>query len=102
MVDMARPSGALVAQGAWNSMPWAAARNSMATMLAVLKAMSCRRRAAKVAMETWSSWLAEVGRLSTLAGCARDLFSEARAAAVTWAIMKPEFMPGSVTRKAGR
>ena len=26
-------------------------------------------------MLTWSSWLAEVGRLSTLAGCASDLFS---------------------------
>ncbi len=44
-------------------------------------------------MLTWSSWLAEVGRLSTLAGCASDLFSEASAAAVTCAIMKPELSP---------
>ena len=37
-------------------------------------------------MLTWSSWLAEVGKLSTLAGWASDLFSLARDAAVTWAI----------------
>ena len=61
----------------------------MPTMRAVFCSIGCRRRAAKVAMETWSSWLAEVGRLSTLAGCASDLFSEASAAAVTCAIMKP-------------
>ncbi len=53
-------------------------------------------------MLTWSSWLAEVGRLSTLAGCASDLFSEASAAAVTCAIMKPEFSPGCSTRNGGR
>jgi hypothetical protein len=34
-----------------------------------------RRRAAKVAIDTWSSWFAEVGSESTLAGCASDLFS---------------------------
>ena len=44
-------------------------------------------------MLTWSSWLAEVGRLSTEAGCASDLFSEASAAAVTCAIMNPELSP---------
>ena len=53
-------------------------------------------------MLTWSSWLAEVGRLSTEAGCASDLFSEASAAAVTCAIMKPELTPGSSTRNGGR
>src|SRR5256885_10708599 len=53
-------------------------------------------------METWSSWLAEVGRLVTLLGWARHWFSAARAAAVTWAIMKPEFTPLSAIRKAGR
>ena len=37
--------------------------------------------------------MAEVGSESTLAGCASDLFSEASAAAVTCAIMKPEFTP---------
>ena len=50
-------------------------------------------------MLTWSSWLAEVGRLSTLAGCASDLFSDASAAAVTCAIMKPEFRPGSARQE---
>jgi hypothetical protein len=34
-----------------------------------------------------------VGRLSTLAGWARLLFSLASDAAVTWAIMKPLFRP---------
>ncbi|MDT4851106.1 hypothetical protein FQZ97_852760 [compost metagenome] len=53
-------------------------------------------------MLTWSSWLALVGRLSTLAGWACDLFSEASAAAVTWAIMKPLLRPGLSTRKGGR
>ena len=83
-------------------MPCAAASNSMATMPAVLSAMSPRRRAAKVAIDTWSSWLAEVGSESTLAGCASDLFSEASAAAVTCAIMKPEFTPEAAVRKGGR
>ena len=40
--------------------------------------------------------------MSTLAGKARLLFSETRAAAVTWAIMKPELTPLSSTRKGGR
>src|SRR3989344_3352838 len=53
-------------------------------------------------METWSSWLADVGRLVTLLGLARHWFSAASAAAVTWAIMKPEFTPLSRIRKAGR
>ena len=35
-------------------------------------AAGARRRSPST---TWSSWLAEVGRLSTLAGCASDLFS---------------------------
>ena len=52
-------------------------------------------------MLTWSSWFAEVGRLSTEAGCASDLFSEASAAAVTCAIMKPELSPPCRTRNAG-
>ena len=51
-------------------------------------------RPAHGAMLTWSSWPAEVGRLSTEAGCARVLFSETSAAAVTCAIMKPDSRPG--------
>jgi hypothetical protein len=46
--------------------------------------------------------LAEVGRLSTLAGCASDLFSLASDAAVTWAIMKPRIDPGISLRNGGR
>ena len=75
-------------------MPCAAASSSMPRMCAVLAIIGCRRRAAKVAIDTWSSWLAQVGRLSTLAGWASDLFSLASAAAVTWAIMKPQLRPG--------
>ena len=63
--------------------------------------MSHRRLPAFGAIDTWSSWLAEVGRLSTLCGWARALLSLARAAAVTWAIMKPEFTPPLATRKGG-
>ena len=53
-------------------------------------------------MLTWSSWFADVGSESTDAGCASDLFSEASAAAVTCAIMKPELTPPSSTRNGGR
>ena len=63
--------------------------------------MSWSRRAPWVAMLTWSSWLAEVGMLSTLAGWASPLFSEVSAAAVMPAIMKPLFSPLSWTRNAG-
>ena len=61
-----------------------------------------RRRAPCAAIETWSSWLAEVGIESTLAGWARCLFSETSAAAVTCGIMKPELSPGFGVRNAGR
>ena len=40
--------------------------------------------------------------MSTLAGKAWVLFSDTRAAAVTWAIMKPELTPLSAIRKGGR
>ena len=59
-----------------------------------LSAISSRRRAPCAAIETWSSWLAEVGIESTLAGWARCLFSATSAAAVTCGIMKPELSPG--------
>ena len=65
-------------------------------------AIGVSRRAANVAMLTWSSWFAEVGSESTDAGCASDLFSDASAAAVTCAIMKPELTPPSATRNGGR
>ena len=53
-------------------------------------------------IETWSSLPAEVGIESTLAGWARVLLSETSAAAVTCAIMRPEWSPPSRARKAGR
>ena len=88
---MAQASASLgdVLSGARNSMPCAAASSSIATMADVLPAIGVSRRAANVAMLTWSSWFAEVGSESTDAGCASDLFSDASAAAVTCAIMKP-------------
>ncbi len=74
----------------------------MATTFSVLATISRHLRAAIVPMETWSSLLADVGMESTLAGWASTLFSETSAAAVYCAIMKPEFNPPSLTRKAGR
>ncbi len=53
-------------------------------------------------MLTWSSWFADVGSESTECGCASALFSDASAAAVTCAIMKPELTPPSSTRNGGR
>ena len=52
-------------------------------------------------MLTWSSLLAEVGIVSTLAGCASVLSSDASAAAVTCAIMKPDWSPPCRVRKGG-
>ena len=89
--------------GRRNSRAWQAASSSTARMRARVadhRARPCGRRSAP--METWSSLPAEVGMESTLAGWARTLFSEARAAAVTWAIMRPECSPPSRARKAGR
>jgi hypothetical protein len=60
------------------------------------------RRAPWAAMETWSSWLAEVGVESVEQGLARCLFSLIRAAVVTSAIIRPEFSPGSGVRNGGR
>ncbi|MNL21466.1 hypothetical protein D3C87_1427580 [compost metagenome] len=67
----------------------------------MFSAISHRRLPAAGAMDTWSSWLAEVGRLSTECGWDNALFSLASAAAVTWAIMKPEFTPPLATRNGG-
>ena len=61
----------------------------------LLKLVLGSLRPAHGAMLTWSSCPAEVGRLSTEAGCAYALFSETSAAAVTCAIMKPDSRPGS-------
>ena len=53
-------------------------------------------------IETWSSWLALVGMVSTLDGWASVCSSLTRAAAVYWAIISPERSPGASVRKAGR
>ena len=52
----------------WKSQPCAAASSSMPMTAPALSAMSISRRAPCAAIETWSSWLAEVGIESTLAG----------------------------------
>ena len=59
----ASSSAAELCSGRRNSMPCAAASSSMPRMCAVLAIIGCSRRAANVAIDTWSSWLAEVGRL---------------------------------------
>ena len=59
-------------------------------------------RAAVAPIETWSSWFALVGIESADDGCASTLFSDARAAAVYWTIIRPLFRPGSGVRNAGR
>ena len=66
----------------------------MPSTRAVLSQIFSSLRPAHGAMLTWSSCPAEVGRLSTEAGCAYVLFSETSAAAVTCAIMKPDSRPG--------
>ena len=54
--------------GAWKSQPCAAASNSMPITAVAFSTMGSSRRAPCAAIETWSSWLAEVGIESTLAG----------------------------------
>ena len=70
-------------------MPSAAAISSTAITPAALRAICAALRAAIGAIETWSSWPAEVGIESTLAGKARLLFSLTSAAAVTCGIIRP-------------
>src|ERR1700682_1998631 len=101
MMACASSSGFEVLRGRRKSMPCAAASSSIEAIPEVLSAMSERRRAAKADIDTWSSWLAEVGSESTLAGWASDLFSEASAAAVAWAVMNPELTPLGGGRDGG-
>ena len=49
----------------------------------------------------WRTFAAEVEIESTEAGWLSTRFSATRAAAVQWAIMKPECKPPLATRKAG-
>ena len=58
-------------------------------------------RAAPQPIETWSSCIALVGSVSTLAGTARRRFSATIAACVYWAIIMPELTPASAARNGG-
>ena len=100
--DRTASSGSEERSGRRNSRASQAARSSTASTRPVLATTRAAFHAAVGPMETWSSLPAEVGIESTLAGWARTLFSEARAAAVTCAIMSPECSPPSRARKAGR
>ncbi len=73
----------------------------MERIRATFRATILAFRAAVTPMLTWSSWLADVGMLSTLAGCANTLFSDAKAAAVTCTIINPELRPPSLTKNGG-
>src|SRR5690606_30819274 len=88
--------------GARRSSACAAAISSTATTVAALSTTSRSLRAACAPIETWSSWFALVGMVSTEAGWASTLFSLTNAAAVYWATIRPEFRPPSRVRKAGR
>ena len=85
-----------------NRCPRPPAISSTAITPAALRAICAALRAAIGAIDTWSSWPAEVGIESTLAGKARLLFSLTSAAAVTCGIIRPELTPESSVRKAGR
>ncbi len=63
-----RSSASLDLKGAWKSQPWQAASSSMATICVRFSAIGSSRRAACAAIDTWSSWLAEVGIESIAAG----------------------------------
>ena len=52
-----------------------------------LRSTSWNLRAAVIPRLTWSSWSAELGIESTLAGWHNTLFSATRAAATYWPIM---------------
>jgi hypothetical protein len=58
-------------------------------------------RAALQPIDTWSSCIALVGSEPTLAGAARRRFSATIAACVYWAIIRPQFTPGSSARNGG-
>lgn len=56
-------------------------------------------RAPPQPIDTWSSCMALLGIESTLAGVASRFISETIPAAVYWAIIRPESVPGSSARK---
>src|SRR2546425_3751402 len=85
-----------------NSRPCAAQRYSIATILRAFSRISRAFRAAPWPMELWSSWPAEAGIESAEAGWAYTLFSDARAAAVYWRSIIPDWSPPCSVRNGGR
>jgi len=55
-------------KGAWKSQPWQPASSSMPKICARFSGMGRSRRAACAAIDTWYSWLAEVGMESIAGG----------------------------------
>ena len=87
--------------GTRKSSAWQAQSSSMARMFLTLAMTGCSFNAAAIPMLTKSSLLPEVGMESAEAGCASTLFSDAKAAAATCAIISPDSRPGEWARNAG-
>src|SRR3989442_11092282 len=85
------PSAAF--RGLRNSSPWAPQRYSIATTRRAFSRIWRAFSAAPCPIELWSSWFAEAGIESADAGWAYTLFSDARAAAVYWRIIIPDWSP---------
>ena len=75
------------ATSARKSIAWAAATISTESTARTLATTSRSLRTEVQPIETWSSWLPDVGMVSTLDGCASTLFSLTSDAAVYCAIM---------------
>ena len=85
-------AGASAARG--NRRPARQQSSSIADDASRLSVIRSSRRAPWAAIETWSSWLAEVGVESTRPGWRSCLFSDISAAVVTSAIMQPGVQAG--------
>ena len=83
-------------------MAWHAVSSSMLRIDVRLASRGFSFSAAPIPMLTKSSLLPDVGIESTEAGCARILFSDASAAAVTCASMNPDSSPGEYARNGVR
>lgn len=82
--------------------PCAAHSASMASTVSARSSTSHRWSAPVAPIETWSSWLALVGMLSTDAGWASVWSSFTSDAAVYCTIISPLRRPGSSERKGGK
>src|SRR5699024_2207122 len=88
-------------RGARSAIPRAAVCSSIATTRASASTLRRSVRAAPHPIDTWSSCIALLGIESTLEGAARRFISETIPAAVYWAIISPESVPGSSARNGG-